>query len=159
MPVAPSDYPSNTLAAVEDVLANCAQFRTLMEAADVTAAKGKTYWHSDRRALAAPYTILRLLPETDGETDAIKVTTHAWSVDVYIRFRKLTAGASNEKELTTLALNAYGALRAQIAALIGTGTYIARCQRVCEPPERVPDDDNGGFTEDWDFAMTFTGET
>ena len=155
MPVAPVGWLSNSLAAVEDLLANCTTYRTLLGAADVAAAKDLTTWQTARDGRTAPYAILSLAPGDESEA-GIRGTTHRNSVAVLVAWASQRQGGDTEKDATTRAVNSWGTLLEEIKALVGTGPYLVRAERSWEPPERVADDLNAGVTDQWDATITFT---
>lgn len=155
MPVSPTDWYSNSLSAVETVLANCAQFRTLMGAANIAAAQDKCYWQALRGSVTPPMTHLLILEGGSVTEDGQRRMLHTDTVAARIVWPEITAGASSEKDIDTLQLNAFGALMSQLDALVGTSAYLVRAVRTYEPPEPMRDDD-ATYKGCWDAVITFS---
>lgn len=157
MSATPSDWISNSLLAVEAVLADSAGVRTMIAAADAAASKAKTHWQVTRSGLTGPYILLTAHPGTVATPDALRVPQHLDQVDAYIAFTPATVGGDTDKDKAIRACNALGLALSEIVELIGTGTtYPVRASITAEPPQPCPDD--GPDAGLWDCLITFTWE-
>lgn len=154
MTVSPTSWHANAFATVENLLANCAQFRTLMGAADVAAAKAKCVWQVKRAKTDPPYCHLYLLDQGSVSERALRIPQHSDSVTARIVWTELTQTGADDKDKMTLALNAFGQMLAEIDALIGTTGYLSNATRTYEPPAPMPDDDDE--RGNWDCIITFS---
>ena len=160
MAVAPAYWLSNSLLAIETLLANCATYQVLMGVSTVQAARDKTIWQSSRTAAgAAPYAIIQIRSGVEGENEALRVVQHTDAIAVYLRWNTQKQTGDSEKDMATRELNSFGNLLSDIAALVGTGTdKPIRALRTWEAPERISDTDETGTTDAWDATITFTWE-
>lgn len=154
MTVTPSAWLANSLLAVETVLANCATFRALMAASTVADARERCIWQDTRAPKTAPFAVLMLGEGSDEEAEALRVVQHVDEVRVILVWTAQEVVGDSAKDKGIRELNSFGALLSEIAALVGTASYLARAKRSWEPPEREPDD--GPFAGCWSATITFS---
>jgi hypothetical protein len=150
--VTASGWLSNSLQAVEDVLVNCAAFRTLMGAADVAAARTKVVWQCTRGEITSPYTLIRVVDGGSVSEPATRLPEHVDTVAALLVWSEITGGTT-ASDVARAQLNQFGALLDQIAGLVGTSTYLARASRSYEAPEILPDD--SPHAGSWAAVVTF----
>jgi len=150
--VTASGWMSNSLQAVEDILVNCAAFRTLVGAADVAAARTKVVWQSTRGEITAPYCLIRIIDGGSVSEPATRLPEHVDTVAALIVWSEITGGTT-ASDVARSQLNAFGALLDQIAGLVNTSTYLARATRTYEAPEILPDDSPHAGC--WSGVITF----
>lgn len=156
MVATPAYWISNSLLAVEDVLANSAGLRTMLSAGDVAAARGKTYWQVTRSGLTGPYCLLTARPGTIARPQAQMVNQHLDQIDAYIAWTPSVVVGDSDKDKAISACNELGLALSEIMALVGTGTYLVDCTVTAEPPQPCPD--NGPDQGLWDCLITFSWE-
>ncbi|MEY2855631.1 MAG: hypothetical protein RL030_2763 [Pseudomonadota bacterium] len=156
MTVTPAEWLANSLLAVEDVLCNCAEFRTLMGAANVAAARALVYWQDTRSLPTAPYCLLVLGDGAESE-QALRLVQHVDRVGCYLVWPRQQQVGDTAKDQATRELNSFGTLLKQVRDLVGTGTYLARARRSFETPKRTADND-ADIANCWDASITFTWE-
>jgi hypothetical protein len=135
----------NTLQAVQDLILACPQATTM------GLNTNNFFWQDSRNAQTVPHALLKIDSGTDSEDDAQRITRHADTVSVYVCWNP-GDGTGNSPAVT--ALTAFDSLMDEIAARIGTGTYLVRATRAWEAPSRLPDDHS--FRGSWDFVITFS---
>jgi hypothetical protein len=150
--VTASGWMSNSLQAVEDILANCAAFQALMGVATVALARGKVVWQCTRGEMTAPYTLIRIMDGGSVSEPATRLPEHVDTVSVLLVWPEITGGTT-ASDVARAQLNAFGALLDQIAGLVGTSTYLARAERSYEAPEILSDD--GPHVGCWSAVITF----
>ena len=155
MTATPAYWISNSLLAVEDVLANSAGLRAILAAGDVAAARAKTYWQVTRAGLSAPYCLLTANPGT-VRSSSLRVPEHLDQIDAYLVWAPTVVGGDTDKDKAIRACNELGLALAEIADLIGTGTYLAQASMTFDPPQPCPD--NGPDAGYWDATITFSWE-
>jgi hypothetical protein len=156
MPVTPDEWISNGLLAVETVLSNCTEYRTILSAADVAAARDKTCWQDLRALPAPPYGLLIASDGSVGD-QALRLPLHNDSIGAYLCWPRQQQSGDTAKDMAIRELNSFGRLLQQIKALVGTGTYLARARLGFELPKRCADNDSDK-RDCWDATITFTWE-
>lgn len=157
MVATPAYWISNSLAAVEAVLADSAGFRAMLSAADAAAAKVKTHWQVTRSGMTGPYCLLTAHPGTVSTPEALRIPQHLDQVDAYVVWVPASVGGDTDKDKAIRACNELGLALSEVVELIGTGTtYPVRASITAEPPQPCPDD--GPDKGYWDALITFTWE-
>jgi hypothetical protein len=137
----------NTLTALETLVLACPT------AAAMGLSTGNIHWQDSRSAQTVPFALLKIESGQDSEDDAQRITRHADTVSLYVCWSP-GDGAGDTPAVT--AMTAFDNLMDELAARIGTSTYLVRATRSWEAPSRVPDD--SPFAGSWDFVITFSWE-
>lgn len=168
MSVSPTNWLSNSLKAIEDVLVNSANVRALLgttgDSDPWPLTRALILWQDTRgQGQAAPCIILVIQPGDHSESEALKVTRHIDSVEAYFVWPVNNTGGSSDKDYATIALNLFGAIMADIAATLGTpnpdvagASFLTKATRHYEPPSRTPDD--SARPNCWDALILFSWE-
>lgn len=158
MTVVADKWLGGTLQAVEDLLVQCASFRSLMGTSDSTpwtTTRTHIAFQDYRTQLAAPMCGLVLQPGSHEYTTGRKTPTHETVVECYLCWPiDNTAAGTDEKQQALIALNALGNLLDELGALMNTGTNLITAKLDWEPPERTPDNDQRPSC--WQASITFT---
>ncbi len=160
MTVSPANYISNALKAVDDTIANCAIFQTLMGQTTAAGVQALGKWQEYRAAESVPYYRLVFNGGTDVER-VIKGSKHSLAIEFYACWTIATqaAGGDTEIDTTMRALNAWGLFLEQLSANItdqSSSTYLMKAVRQYEAPQRTADDDD--HPKCWDASILFSVE-
>ena len=156
MPVAATGYAGKVLEAVRDVLSDCADFRSLMGAADATAARARCTLQTSRTTLAVPSCAI-VVEDIAANTEANRAELHPVTVLAIMTWTPETSGGDTEADIVMRAINRFDGLLAALRNLIGTASYLARADMVPELP-RWCDDNNQERAGKMQAGILFTWE-